>query len=234
VLAYRRGFAALAVLAAAVGAAGVTSSAAFAGPVVPAKSQSADFAGYRGSFNPVTKSTLTLATSVAPITCTSGDDNPNDYTTELYSGTVASFVSIEEGCVGTTPLYFAGIVTDSTDQDPNSLFMSAGDRLKISISISATTEALKIVDRTSKQSLSYGGTGFSATGDEIIYQGEGQGSFPAVSKVTFTDIELNKAAFSTSRPTAYHQVDPSGNTQLSTSHMTKSGKGFTIKYVSSQ
>lgn len=204
-------------------------------PAVPAGNKPAAYAGYIGSFSPVTKSTMTLAMPVVGITCTSpDDDNPETYYIGLYSGNVVSYVSVEEGCAGTTPLYLAGIVTDTTDQDPNTLFMSGGDKLHISVAISATTELLKIVDKTSKQSLSYGGTGFSPTDAEILCYGVGQGDFPPFAKVKFSRITLNKAAFSASKPTAYNQVDPSGNTQLSTSHLTTTGKGFTIKYISNQ
>jgi hypothetical protein len=233
-LAYRRVFAVVAALAGVVGLVGATSGAAFARPLVPAKNQTAAFAGDMAAFSPVTESTLTLATKVAPITCTSGDDNPDTSFIGLSSGNVVSYVAIEEGCIGTTPLYFAGIVADSSDQDPNSLSLSGGDKVGISISISATAEVLRIVDKTTKTSLRYGGNGFSATGAEIICYGEGQGSFPSFSKMKFFGIGLNQAAFSASHPTAYNQVDPSGNIQLSTSHLTKTGKGFTIKYVSNQ
>jgi hypothetical protein len=231
-MAYGRGLVVLAAFAATLGSAGATSSAAVAGPVVPAKNQAADFAGYKGSFSPVTRATLTLATFVAPINCTSSPPNESTYYIGLDTGNTASYVAIEEGCAGTTPLYFAGIVTDGTNQDPNSLFMSAGDKVTILVSIGATAELLKIVDRTSEQSLSYGGDGFSATGVEIMYRGEGQGGFPPFSKVRFSRIKVNKAAFSTITPTAYNQVDPSGNTELTTTRLSKTGRAFTIRYLS--
>jgi hypothetical protein len=233
-MAWRKGVAVSAALAGVVALWGATSSAASAGPVVSAKNKTAAFAGYLGSFSPVATSTLTLATRVAHITCTADVDNPDTYFIGLYRGSVASYVSLEAGCVGTTPLYLAGIVTDGTDQDPNGLSLAGGDKLQISVRISATSELVKIVDKTSKQSLSYGGHGFSATHAEILCYGEGQGSFPPFTKVMFSRITLNKAAFKASKPVAYNQVDPSGNIQLSTSHLAKTGKGFTIKYISNQ
>ena len=103
-MASTRAFAVFAALAGAVGLAGAPSSAAFARPVVPAKNPTAAFAGDKAAFSPVTESTLTLYTRVAPITCSSGDDNPDTYYIGLDSGDTASYVSLEEGCIGTSPL----------------------------------------------------------------------------------------------------------------------------------
>jgi hypothetical protein len=162
----------------------------------------------------------------------------------IFNGLDAAAAPTESGmildlsCSGTVPNYAAELLIDG-GQVVGPMSVQPHDQLVFNGHAHTTSESYSLEDQTHGGSLQ--GTGNGMVTQSVGYLVVGEGAFPTFGPSAFWGIGVNGQRFATTNPTAYDQVDGSGNTEIAAGplntfangcHSYCTGLQFKFNYVS--
>lgn len=186
---------------------------------IASNSSSTSFAGYVSS--PAGVSKVSADFTVPKITC--GASNQGIGPAIFLAGTsVFSGVGAEAVCSSGSASYTVAIVINNTES--HVLSISGGDRVKASLSETASKTSVSFKDLTTGVSKSATGSGGSVTeallGDDAVVIGGSQVPVPTFKKTAFSACLVGAVALGSTSPVAYNMKTSGGILQVRTSALT--------------
>lgn len=201
---------------------------------------STNYAGWlAGKYGPrVTKLTAETKFTVPAVTgCTSTDDFVV-IGVGLPTGTTSvTATGVAVGCMNGAPFYDAETDINGTIT-PVPVTVTPGDAIALSLVVTPKLTSGKFTDATKGFSRPIEGKGSSPTGSCVGIDGSENGTngdppVPDFGKVIFKGSEINGATITGSGATRVNMVSSTGDVQIGTGAVNKSGQGFTSTFRNS-
>jgi hypothetical protein len=142
------------------------------------------------------------------------------------------------GCSAETPGYEAVAMINGVRTVLTKITVAPGDVINISVSVSASTTTVAVIDTTKATRQSETGAGIAPThlfvGDQAVpASGGGLLAVPNIGKLRFRTTTLNKVDFGSTNPTAVNMANSANVVQITTGKLSATGAAFVTTWVHS-